>query len=64
MRKQKLRRTNTTGIAGVSYCTTRGRWVANINTDVGRLTFFVPDLFEACCIRKSLENVHGYETIQ
>ncbi len=56
---RRINRNNVTGIPGVSFDYTRQRWVANINTDVGRMVFYTSDFFEACCLRKSLELKHG-----
>ena len=55
---RKGNRNNTSGITGVSFDRTKSRWVAHINTDVGRMVFYTRDFFEACCLRKSLELKH------
>ena len=53
-----MHRRNTSGVEGVSFDRTRRRWIAHKNTVVGRMVFYTPDFFEACCIRKSLELKH------
>jgi len=60
-RNQKKRKTNTTGIMGVTWHSRDNKWHARINTEKGRLHLGnSTDFFEACCLRKSAENRHDY----
>jgi hypothetical protein len=48
--------TNKTGICGVHFCNTWGRWLATISTgNIKRVVCRSLDFFEACCARKSAE---------
>ena len=60
-RNQKLHKTNKTGICGVHYEKKAGKYRARIGVngyqeDLG----LFKDFFEACCARKSAENIYGY----
>lgn len=60
-KNQKLRKTSSTKIMGVSWHKSSKRWQVRIviqgkRIHVGTYT----DFFEACCIRKSLELKHHY----
>lgn len=61
-RNQKLRSTNTSGVCGVSWDQSRGKWQAKIRTGSGkRLTLGHFDtLDEAAEARKKAETEHGY----
>lgn len=55
-RNTRLRKTNTSGIAGVSKCYTN-RWRVQISVNNKRIYIGVtPDFFEACCMRVAAEN--------
>jgi len=63
-RNTNLRKDNSTGIKGVHYSSTDEKFVATIYTRVKRITLYKgPDLFEACCARKSAEVKYGYDSI-
>lgn len=60
MKNRKMLDCNQTGITGVSL-TSAGTWNAHIMTDYkARSLYTGPDLFEACCIRKSAELQYGF----
>lgn len=52
---------NKSGITGVFWDSNKKSWVVRFNID-GKQKQIAQrkDFFEACCIRKSLENFHGY----
>ncbi|MAF36160.1 hypothetical protein CL622_03525 [archaeon] len=62
LRNQRVRRNNKTGILGVSYFANLTKpWRVTFNKECRKTsTYFVETLFEAACIRKSLENKFGY----
>lgn len=55
-RNMKRRSDNSSGITGVCFDKSNNRYLVQIGTDAGRFTTLVSDFFEACCLRKSLEN--------
>lgn len=60
-KNQSLYKTNTSGVSGVSWDKSKGRWVSYIKADratirLGRHKQF----FEAVCSRKSAENKYGF----
>ena len=61
MRNQKARKTNTSGVTGVSWCQHKKRWLARIHAG-GRNRFlgYFKTLDEAKAERKSAEALHGY----
>jgi len=61
-RNQKLRSTNTSGVCGVSWSESHGKWVAKIRTGGGKRTTlgYFGTLAEAAAARKAAEVRHGY----
>lgn len=55
-----MKKTNTSGITGVSLLSHRLRWVVRIDSDEKRISRTFRDFFEACCFRKSMEIQLGY----
>ncbi len=62
-RNQARRRTNTSGVNGVSWDTQRGRWLACIRVD-GRSTYLgrFDDFDAAVAARKRADAAHGFHT--
>ncbi len=57
---QRLRRDNTSGLKGVSFCRTKQKWFARgITGGVYTNLYNGKDFFEACCRRKSWEAKTG-----
>jgi len=60
-RNQSKRPTNKSGITGVCYNKNRNTWLIQINLKSGKkFSRNLKCLFEACCLRKSLELQNGY----
>lgn len=61
LRNQKSRKTNTSGVTGVSWCQHKKRWLARIRAE-GRNKFlgYFKSLDEAKSARKSAEEAYGY----
>jgi hypothetical protein len=55
---QRLPRNSTTGIVGVSWDNKSNKWRA-YTTHPMQVIGRTQDFFEACCLRKSWENLHG-----
>lgn len=56
---QRIRRDNTSGLKGVSFCKTTQKWFARgITNGVYTNLYNGQDFFEACCRRKSWEALH------
>lgn len=54
---QRLRKDNTSGLKGVSFCRTKQKWFARGVTNQNYTNLYNgSDFFEACCRRKSWEN--------
>lgn len=56
--KKSISRSNRSGITGVSYDSSRERWIIHIQTVAGRYVAYNKDFFEACCQRKAMELIH------
>lgn len=61
LKNQSMRKSNSSGITGVSWDKSRNRWKIQINLNGIRKTLArSKDFFESCCIRKSSENKYGF----
>lgn len=61
MRNQKLRKTNRSGVPGVFQCKTSFAYSVAIKVNYKSINLGTTrDFFEACCLRKSAENKHGF----
>ncbi|MCK4758405.1 MAG: HNH endonuclease [Candidatus Aminicenantes bacterium] len=61
LKNQSMRKSNSSGITGVSWNKLRDKWKVQINLDGVRKTLLQSkDFFEACCVRKSAENRYGF----
>lgn len=61
LKNRKLSRNNSSGIHGVRFRVNRNVWTAGIESNgVVYNLYYGPDLFEACCRRKSAELLHGF----
>lgn len=60
-RNMRRHKRNVTGISGVVIHCRNGRYVAQISIEgKGKYLGTTPDFFEACCMRKSAENLYGF----
>jgi len=66
MRNARLPSTNKSGIAGVCWAKWAYMWEVYIRIDQHKKTRlgYTKDFFEACCLRKSAENQHGYNAYE
>ena len=56
-----LRKDSSSRVCGVHWNKLERKWKAQINVDSKRIYLgCFDDLFEACCVRKSAENKHGF----
>jgi len=61
MKNQSIGKNNSSGIAGVSWFQKLKAWRANIGINgKDKCLIQSKDFFEACCVRKSAENKHGF----
>ena len=60
-KNRALNKNNKSGVCGVSWYKTKGKWVAQISDKEKKINlgYFI-DKFEAACARKSAENKYGY----
>jgi hypothetical protein len=66
MRNASLPSNNKSGIAGVSWNKVKNSWEVYIGVGQRKRTGlgYKKDFFEACCLRKSAENQHGYNAYE
>lgn len=58
---QKKYKNNKSGVAGVYWDESEGKWHAQINSPDGQKRLGrTKDFFEACCLRKAAENEYNY----